>query len=291
MIKEIQTTIGYNHLEPGEPGNLKPYRICGSKTRNPATENEYCQRPAGWGTSHAGVGRCKLHGGSKMMKPSRYSKLWRGRMKDIATQVIEQDDTDPLDLLAELEVQRVLLSVLIDRLQPGAAPVILDESPASKAIREAILTPPAMSRNMKRKMMQEQESNTGVDGGVGNNDMEMVPVDNPLTEFSTSDDENKGADFHGTLVVPREGSVVPGTLELWDKIQELLRDITTTVTRITTQRNQTAITKAEVTWLVMTMKEGMEKFVPKENQEGYVRWMMDNIPGAKRKVEEGEGEI
>jgi hypothetical protein len=23
-----------------------------------------CQRPAGWGTTHAGIGRCKLHGGS-----------------------------------------------------------------------------------------------------------------------------------------------------------------------------------------------------------------------------------
>lgn len=34
--------------------------FCGAKNRagNP------CQRPAGWGTDHAGYGRCKLHGGS-----------------------------------------------------------------------------------------------------------------------------------------------------------------------------------------------------------------------------------
>ena len=25
----------------------------------------YCERPAGWGMSHAGSGRCKLHGGAQ----------------------------------------------------------------------------------------------------------------------------------------------------------------------------------------------------------------------------------
>lgn len=33
--------------------------ICGAKTRN----GEPCKRPAGWGTSHTGEGRCKQHGG------------------------------------------------------------------------------------------------------------------------------------------------------------------------------------------------------------------------------------
>lgn len=34
---------------------------CGAQTR----EHTPCQRPAGWGTQHHGVGRCKLHGGSE----------------------------------------------------------------------------------------------------------------------------------------------------------------------------------------------------------------------------------
>jgi hypothetical protein len=283
MTREIQTTVGYNHLEPGAPGNVHAYRICGARTRNPETENELCQRPAGWGTSHAGVGRCKLHGGAKMT--TRYSKLWRGRMKDIATQVIEQDDSDPLDLLAELEVQRVFLSVLIDKMQPGAAPIVEDKRSA-QAIREAILTPPAMSRNMKRKMMEEA-SQTGDGGGVDKKDNEMVPVDDQLAKFLSSDDENKG-EFHGTVVIPREGSVVYGDMELWQMVNKVVQDIVTTVTRITTNRNQTAITKAEMAWLVMTMKEGMDRFVPKEKHEAYVRWMMDMIPGAKVIGEEEE---
>jgi len=34
--------------------------ICGAKTRSGGR----CQLPAGWGTDHPGVGRCKLHGGA-----------------------------------------------------------------------------------------------------------------------------------------------------------------------------------------------------------------------------------
>lgn len=40
-----------------------PYsqQFCGARKRNGSGT---CQRPAGWGTSHAGIGACKLHGGS-----------------------------------------------------------------------------------------------------------------------------------------------------------------------------------------------------------------------------------
>lgn len=37
------------------------YDICGAKRRRIQAK---CTRPAGWGTDHPGVGRCKLHGGS-----------------------------------------------------------------------------------------------------------------------------------------------------------------------------------------------------------------------------------
>lgn len=38
-------------------------RLCGAKTRAAKREGRPCQQPAGWGTDHAGYGRCKLHGG------------------------------------------------------------------------------------------------------------------------------------------------------------------------------------------------------------------------------------
>lgn len=37
-------------------------RHCGARTKR--RTGAPCERPAGWGTSHPGVGRCKLHGGS-----------------------------------------------------------------------------------------------------------------------------------------------------------------------------------------------------------------------------------
>jgi hypothetical protein len=37
---------------------------CGGKRRGEGSEGKLCTRPAGWGTDHAGTGRCKLHGGS-----------------------------------------------------------------------------------------------------------------------------------------------------------------------------------------------------------------------------------
>lgn len=36
-------------------------KICGAKKRQ---GEGVCTRPAGWGTEHVGIGRCKLHGGS-----------------------------------------------------------------------------------------------------------------------------------------------------------------------------------------------------------------------------------
>jgi hypothetical protein len=38
-------------------------RHCGGKRRGTDNAGKTCTRPAGWGTDHVGVGRCKLHGG------------------------------------------------------------------------------------------------------------------------------------------------------------------------------------------------------------------------------------
>lgn len=43
-----------------DPSETPRYDTCGARTRSATT----CQRPAGWGTSHPGAGKCKLHGGS-----------------------------------------------------------------------------------------------------------------------------------------------------------------------------------------------------------------------------------
>lgn len=274
---KIQPTLGYNHLEVGHPDNPKPYRICGAHTKQDVALYEFCARPAGWGTSHAGVGRCKLHGGAQPMRPSRYSKLWRGRMQEIARLTLEQDDTDPLDLLAELDVQRVLLSVMIDRLNGGDG-VPLGDDELSRHVRAVL--------NDSDNVAKSKIDNTVVGGGVVNNSVNVNSVVDARAEFLSENVENEGTS-EGTS----ESTIawVMQNAELVQQIRQQLNDIVTTVTRIVTQRNQTAITKAEVGWLVMMLREGMDKFVPKENQEAYVRWMMDNIPGHRR-VDTGEEE-
>ncbi len=87
-------SYGYHHLEPGHPDNQKGYRICGSKTRQ-VQSKPYCHRPAGWGTTHPGVGRCKLHGGCSPMGPDhpnwksgRYSHLYQGRLIQVIRELM-----------------------------------------------------------------------------------------------------------------------------------------------------------------------------------------------------------
>lgn len=47
---------------------LAPDDTCNARKRlkkgQATPKNPYCSRPAGWGTDHLGIGRCKLHGGN-----------------------------------------------------------------------------------------------------------------------------------------------------------------------------------------------------------------------------------
>jgi hypothetical protein len=57
-------------------------RLCDAQRR--AKEGGRCTRPAGWGTSHAGIGRCKLHGGST---PNHGIAAARATLSHIATRI------------------------------------------------------------------------------------------------------------------------------------------------------------------------------------------------------------
>ncbi|MGX6605647.1 hypothetical protein ACWKSP_26465 [Micromonosporaceae bacterium Da 78-11] len=75
---------------------------CGGKRRGADSEGKFCTRPAGWGTDHAGTGRCKLHGGST---PSHI----QAGQKALAAQAVKTfglaREVDPRDALLE-EVYR-----------------------------------------------------------------------------------------------------------------------------------------------------------------------------------------
>ncbi len=94
---------------PGPHGS----RICGSprkKGRPP------CTRPAGWGTSHPGKGRCKLHGGlkkdgtDKRVKHGLYSKSLRELLEEKLPEWDAAAAANP-DLSNEIRTLRAMLEV------------------------------------------------------------------------------------------------------------------------------------------------------------------------------------
>lgn len=82
---------------------------CGAKNRagNP------CGRPKGWGTDHAGEGRCKLHGGSNPIRHGRYSTVSRPRVRELLAHL--DAEPDPLNLLPEAQLIRALLVDYVER--------------------------------------------------------------------------------------------------------------------------------------------------------------------------------
>src|SRR4030042_1766191 len=230
-------TFGYNHLEPGHPDNPKPFRTCGALTHGIEARGKYCLRPAGAGTSHAGVGRCKLHGGVSLVGPDsptfklgRYAHVFKGRLKEHYEQ-IGSDETNPLDLVPELQVQRVMLSMALDR---------LDTSPKQpEASHPADVTNVLGIGNVDDDSDDEGRVEMVGDGGGRTFGVEGYPVDIPYPQFSTSG--------------VQDSSIKPPMLlirsEDYERVMETLRDITTTVTRIIASRNKTALARADIVYL------------------------------------------
>lgn len=72
-----------------------------------------CTRPAGWGTTHPGEGKCKLHGGNNPITTGRYSTIKRPRLAELIAQFTA--DPDPTNLLPEAVLLRALVLDYIER--------------------------------------------------------------------------------------------------------------------------------------------------------------------------------
>jgi len=99
-------------------------KYCGGKTR----KGTKCKRPAGWGTDHAGSGKCKLHGGASLKgiespryDSGRYSKYVP---KTVQEKIAELDNYPLLDLADELQTQRALIADYLGMVQGGERPLI-----------------------------------------------------------------------------------------------------------------------------------------------------------------------
>lgn len=98
-------------MSPPPTAVARDRALCGAKKRS--AEGGLCTRPAGWGTDHSGVGRCKFHGGRNPVRHGRYSVIQRPRIAALVKE-FEADPT-PLDTLPEIHVVRALLADGIER--------------------------------------------------------------------------------------------------------------------------------------------------------------------------------
>lgn len=103
-----------NPLPPKDPD-----RKCNARRRGGPG---YCQRPAGWGTDHPGVGRCKLHGGDVPVSHGLYSKYSRHRLAELAAKF--REDPDLLNLRDTIALQAALVTDLLSQQEsaPGIDP-------------------------------------------------------------------------------------------------------------------------------------------------------------------------
>ncbi|MEU8334817.1 hypothetical protein [Micromonospora tulbaghiae] len=88
-------------MTTAEPTGDRGKPKCGGKRRGEGA-GQLCTRPAGWGTDHAGTGRCKLHGGSTRSHVTAGQKALAE--KAVATFGLPRE-IDPRDALLE-EVYR-----------------------------------------------------------------------------------------------------------------------------------------------------------------------------------------
>jgi len=91
--------------------NKKNYEICGAKTR----AGTPCKKPAGWGTNHKGIGKCKLHGGATPIKHGLYSKYTNHRLGDMIDKLSGDDEL--LNLRKTIALQQSLIIDILNKVE------------------------------------------------------------------------------------------------------------------------------------------------------------------------------
>jgi hypothetical protein len=95
-------------------GKLEPNAFC--RAWNGKRE-KYCHSRAGWGTSHVGFGRCRIHdaGGDARVKTGLHRRYQFKTKKRTERLDHHAADPSPLDLSAELALARTLLEEWLER--------------------------------------------------------------------------------------------------------------------------------------------------------------------------------
>lgn len=70
-------------------------KVCAAKLRK--KDGRTCRQPAGYKTTHVGVGRCWLHGGLTPVKSGLYSKVLKAQYRDLIAEVAKHPDLHTMD--------------------------------------------------------------------------------------------------------------------------------------------------------------------------------------------------
>lgn len=139
-------------------GKLEPNALCRGWN---AKKRHYCSKPAGSGTTHQGVGRCKFHGGlqdgDRRVRSGAGSRVKTTSLEQLIAQ--ERQRPDPLDLSGELATLRALVRDLRRR-NPDAPDVTAEITLADTIARtveriERIRSQNAISRAELNRIMHE----------------------------------------------------------------------------------------------------------------------------------------
>lgn len=86
--------------------------ICGARRKK---DGNPCTRPAGWGTYHPGIGKCKLHGGSTPFKHGLHSQYFHALFTSSKLEPYQQELLENEDQLNDLRVEIIKLrTILVD---------------------------------------------------------------------------------------------------------------------------------------------------------------------------------
>jgi hypothetical protein len=75
---------------------------CGAQTNETFNGGRPCLQPAGFGTQHVGVGRCKLHGGNNRIKHELYSKVMPAVYRE--SYLAAREHEDPKSMMEHIAV-------------------------------------------------------------------------------------------------------------------------------------------------------------------------------------------
>ena len=164
----------------------------GRETIDPGPESPegYCKRPAGWGTDHAGEGRCKLHGGCAGRPPEHgLRSALRDDLREFVETAANQDN--PGDLTGELAVLRGLLFRWLE----DTAELDKDAIEAAhKLLSEIRRTSDTIHKQMTRERLTKDEEQQLLNAcaGIIRSYVPSDETDDALTELENSVSSSAG---------------------------------------------------------------------------------------------------